>query len=392
MWRDWWKSYLRNWATGVSVLSFPSLSPPFRVYFALLAWCWVIPRPFFSFCSGHYRLWMNRHSDFHLFPFPQSSVQSNPIHPHITKLFHDCVISFLEIISSSFHFISSFYFYFFKTYLSEHVVIVAGLTLFGISFPCCACPMRFVCVWDYSGIRRWLMRKYIIFMAISLPFPLVMPRLARMSGAITQLWLGAFFLFDPIFVWNSNSCLMLVLVTPSGWISSWWRYLLSLVIVIEFHCWTGLRRGDVRWSIIFTCFVVTSSLFRTSFFPFCTSSRQNRMKCWMETKITGLTTPFLFSNTALDISTHTIRRLITSFLYSISPSLASASTQQQSHQLIINDFRDEAKFAGPHELGMALRWGLARVVRLVRGVETRGLITWDAYLTWRRYEQGEWTL
>ena len=109
----------------------------------------------------------------------------------------------------------------------------------------------------------------------------------------------------------------------------------------------------------------------------------------METKITGLTTPFLFSNTALDISTHTIRRLITSFLYSISPSLASASTQQQSHQLIIHDFRDEAKFAGPHELGMVLRWGLARVVRLVRGVETRGLITWDAYLTWRRYEQGE---
>lgn len=51
-------------------------------------------------------------------------------------------------------------------------------------------------------------------------------------------------------------------------------------------------------------------------------------------------------------------------------------------------FRDEARFAGPHELGMVLRWGLARVVRVARGVETRGLIGWDSYLAWRRMEQG----
>ena len=87
----------------------------------------------------------------------------------------------------------------------------------------------------------------------------------------------------------------------------------------------------------------------------------------------------------MDIFTHTIRQLITSFLYSISPLFESASMQQRSHQLIINNFQDVRV---SEWIGNGLE-GLAGVVRLVRGVETRGLIAWEAYLTWRRYEQGE---
>jgi hypothetical protein len=38
---------------------------------------------------------------------------------------------------------------------------------------------------------------------------------------------------------------------------------------------------------------------------------------------------------------------------------------------------------------MVLRWGLARVVRVVGGVETRGLVGWEVYVRWRGLEQGE---
>ena len=49
----------------------------------------------------------------------------------------------------------------------------------------------------------------------------------------------------------------------------------------------------------------------------------------------GLSTPFLFSNTALDINSASIRRLITAFLRS-------------------PNFRDEARFAYSHALTWAL--------------------------------------
>ncbi|KAI5118498.1 hypothetical protein M0805_003998 [Coniferiporia weirii] len=81
----------------------------------------------------------------------------------------------------------------------------------------------------------------------------------------------------------------------------------------------------------------------------------------------GLTTPFLFSNTALDLSSNSVRRLIDAFLHA-------------------PDFADEAKFAGPHALGALLRWGLSRPVRVVSGVGQRGLIPWETYLYWRRVE------
>lgn len=52
------------------------------------------------------------------------------------------------------------------------------------------------------------------------------------------------------------------------------------------------------------------------------------------------------------------------------------------------NFVEECRFAGPQDLGMVLRWGLARVVRIMNGQEVRGLLSWDAYLSWRSNEQG----
>lgn len=37
---------------------------------------------------------------------------------------------------------------------------------------------------------------------------------------------------------------------------------------------------------------------------------------------------------------------------------------------------------------MCLRWGLARVVRIVAGQEMRGLVSWQNYLDWRESESG----
>lgn len=63
------------------------------------------------------------------------------------------------------------------------------------------------------------------------------------------------------------------------------------------------------------------------------------------------------------------------------------------------------KFAGVCEIAWALRWGLARVVRVEKegmdgwgvGREGRGLLSWDRYEDWRGRERGGylfpiWTL
>ncbi|OBZ73366.1 hypothetical protein A0H81_07159 [Grifola frondosa] len=90
----------------------------------------------------------------------------------------------------------------------------------------------------------------------------------------------------------------------------------------------------------------------------------------------GLTTPFIFSTLALDVSAPAVKRLIQTFLNTCSKPSAEADRQ----------WREEAKFAGPHELGMCLRWGLARVVRIVRGNEVRGLVAYANYVEWRDAE------
>ena len=89
----------------------------------------------------------------------------------------------------------------------------------------------------------------------------------------------------------------------------------------------------------------------------------------------GITTPFIFSSLALDVSMSGIRRLIDRFV---------DGNEQR--------WREEARFAGPHELGMVLRWGLARVVRVVGGQEVRGLLSWDHYQDWKDAEIGARTI
>jgi len=94
----------------------------------------------------------------------------------------------------------------------------------------------------------------------------------------------------------------------------------------------------------------------------------------------GLTTPFIFSTLALDISAPAIKRLIQTFLQTC----ANPSSDDAERR-----WREEARFSGPHELGTCLRWGLARVVRIVGGQEVRGLLAWDHYLDFRDSEAGE---
>jgi Domain of unknown function (DUF1708) len=100
----------------------------------------------------------------------------------------------------------------------------------------------------------------------------------------------------------------------------------------------------------------------------------------------GITTPFIFSTTALDISSSAIKRLIRSFLNTCAPILGQKPEEAEMR------WREEARFAEPHELGMCLRWGLARVVRSVGGHDVRGLIAWDQYVEFRDTEAGAYEL
>ncbi|KAF8151798.1 hypothetical protein B0H34DRAFT_665136 [Crassisporium funariophilum] len=97
----------------------------------------------------------------------------------------------------------------------------------------------------------------------------------------------------------------------------------------------------------------------------------------------GVTTPFIFSTTALDISSSAIKRLIRSFL-----NTCEALTGQKAHQAEAK-WREEARYVGPHELAMCLRWGLARVIRSVGGQDVRGLVSWEHYVEFRDSEAAQ---
>lgn len=97
----------------------------------------------------------------------------------------------------------------------------------------------------------------------------------------------------------------------------------------------------------------------------------------------GITTPFIFSTTALDISSSAIKRLIRTFLNTCTINSGHAAAEAEAR------WREEARFAGPHELGMCLRWGLARVIRSFGGQDVRGLISWEHYTEFRDSEGGE---
>lgn len=74
-----------------------------------------------------------------------------------------------------------------------------------------------------------------------------------------------------------------------------------------------------------------------------------------------------------------MRSLVRSFL---------GSCQRPSAPTGDAKWREDAKLAGPHELGMVLRWGLARLMRVVNGVYVRGMLEWDVYVQWKSDEQG----
>ncbi len=94
----------------------------------------------------------------------------------------------------------------------------------------------------------------------------------------------------------------------------------------------------------------------------------------------GLTTPFIFSSLALDVSANAVKRLINVFLNTCRSGRPTEAVERQ--------WRDEVRFAGPQELGMFLRWGLGRVVRIVGGQEVRGLLSYDMYVGWAEHEAG----
>jgi len=98
----------------------------------------------------------------------------------------------------------------------------------------------------------------------------------------------------------------------------------------------------------------------------------------------GITTPFIFSNTALDISSSAIRRLIRTFL-----NTCDTHNEFRAQEAEMK-WREEARFAGPHELGMCLRWGLARVIRSVGGQDVRGLVSYEHYTEFRETEAGRY--
>jgi Domain of unknown function (DUF1708) len=94
----------------------------------------------------------------------------------------------------------------------------------------------------------------------------------------------------------------------------------------------------------------------------------------------GITTPFIFSTNGLDISSSAIKRLIRTFLNTCEP-----NSGQKAQAL----WREEARYVGPYELAMCLRWGLARVIRSVGGQDVRGLVSWEHYVHFRDSEAGE---
>ncbi|GAW09682.1 hypothetical protein LENED_011860 [Lentinula edodes] len=95
----------------------------------------------------------------------------------------------------------------------------------------------------------------------------------------------------------------------------------------------------------------------------------------------GLDTPFIFTTLALDINASAVKRLVKSFLGTCVVLVG------REKDVAEKKWREEAKFANMHELGMCLRWGLARITRLINGVEIRGMLNWEHYIQWAEQEQ-----
>ncbi|KAJ7081931.1 hypothetical protein C8R44DRAFT_992255 [Mycena epipterygia] len=97
----------------------------------------------------------------------------------------------------------------------------------------------------------------------------------------------------------------------------------------------------------------------------------------------GVATPFVFFALALDVRCPAVARLVRAFLATCQDSNSSSRNNSQER------WAKEARFAGAHELGICLRWGLLRVVRVEGGREVRRLLNWAWYQRWRAEEAGE---
>ncbi|KAF9518517.1 hypothetical protein BS47DRAFT_1379808 [Hydnum rufescens UP504] len=94
----------------------------------------------------------------------------------------------------------------------------------------------------------------------------------------------------------------------------------------------------------------------------------------------GVTTPFLFSTQALDVSSSHVRSLVRSFLATCDPSSSSRwSNARTNPPHAIAD----AKWREEH----VLKWGLARLARVTSGFELRGFLDFSDYLAWRIQEE-----
>ncbi|KAH8829276.1 hypothetical protein DL96DRAFT_1597474, partial [Flagelloscypha sp. PMI_526] len=111
----------------------------------------------------------------------------------------------------------------------------------------------------------------------------------------------------------------------------------------------------------------------------------------------GLTTPFIFNSSHLELSgvgkgLSRLKRCIDTFTETLrfEPTAGKSESERERslREKAENDWRDELRITGMQELGVLLRWTLARPVRISHraGGEVRGLIDWDRYDAWRNRE------
>jgi hypothetical protein len=110
----------------------------------------------------------------------------------------------------------------------------------------------------------------------------------------------------------------------------------------------------------------------------------------------GLSTPFVFYSSHLEVTgigkgLSRLKRCIDTFadtLRSESNGKSESDRERSMRERADQDWRDELRITGMHELGVLLRWTLARPVRISHraGGEVRGLIDWDRYDAWRNRE------
>ncbi|KAJ6453982.1 hypothetical protein C8R45DRAFT_1038583, partial [Mycena sanguinolenta] len=130
--------------------------------------------------------------------------------------------------------------------------------------------------------------------------------------------------------------------------------------------------------------------------PATTKTRSSTSKtapcppCSAELERTGMSTPFVFNSIALDVRRTGVARLIRASLAICGGSSSHGYSSNGSKNVGGGDkFANEARLAAAYELGMCLRWGLSRVVRVEVGHEIHGLLSCAWYERWRVEEGGE---